>query len=123
MDQSGGVSARIKEIDSIIPSPQQRATKIFNLLRRTDPDLSQWDLLCFCAEFLGMQSQTFHWLEEPAKRVAMLIYHAHYFFPNNVEPSLGTSIGGESSNLAGHTESDTKAERDQHSTGTDASVE
>lgn len=70
---------RIKEIDAIIPSPSDRATRVWTLLQTHDPDLTTWDILCFCAEFMGMTSERYQWILPISKRFVRLVYSAHYY--------------------------------------------
>lgn len=46
------------------------------------PDLTDWDLVCFAAEYLGMMVNVHPWLEEDAKHICSLVYTAHYLTPD-----------------------------------------
>jgi hypothetical protein len=75
----------IAEIDGRVVSPSERAEYIWAVLKSEHPDLTDWDVLCFAGEYLGMMTQTYLWLEEPAKRVLGLIYTAHYMNPETID--------------------------------------
>ncbi len=71
----------VQAVDNLYPSPQDRANSIWRIIR-TDPSLSNmtdWDLLCFCVEYIAMQSQQFLFIEKEAKHLSNLLYTAHYF--------------------------------------------
>lgn len=70
-------SALIALVDAAHPPPELRARKVLDSLRQ-DSSLDTWDVLCFCVEYLGMMSAVWPWLTEDAKRVAKLVYIAHY---------------------------------------------
>ena len=70
---------RIRDIDSRKPSPQQRAERVWRVISVNDPDLTTWDVLCFCAEFVALTSQRYQWILPLAKRFVSLIYSAHYY--------------------------------------------
>lgn len=76
---------RIREIDSSIPSPSQRAEMVWEALKQALPNATNWDVLCFCVEFQGMMSQEYLWLEEAAKASARIVYAAHYMFPEKID--------------------------------------
>ena len=69
--------ALITRVDAQTPSPSDRAKRVLEILR-ADPNVDTWDVLCFCAEYLGMMSSAWPWLELPAKNLTHLIYTAHY---------------------------------------------
>src|SRR4051812_37523920 len=75
----------IAEIDRRVVSPGERADYIWQCLKREHPDLTDWDVLCFAGEYMGMMRETYPWLEEPAKRVLGLIYAAHYMNPDTID--------------------------------------
>lgn len=61
-------------VDSVL-SVDARALKVWEYLQQSD--FSTWDLVCFCAEYIGMISGTYPWLEEIAKRQAILVWKCH----------------------------------------------
>lgn len=77
----------IEKVDKAHDSPALRAQKVLNVLR-SDENVNTWDVLCFCAEYIGMMSSAWPWLESDAKRFARLIYTAHY-------EHFGTTLGPE----------------------------
>lgn len=76
---------RIAAVDEVIVSPSERATHIWTLLKAEHPDLTDWDVLCFAAEYMAMQSNVYMWLEEPVKKVVGLVYLAHYMNPETID--------------------------------------
>ena len=74
----------IESVDNHHASPAERAKRVLLLLQNTDVDT--WDVLCFCAEYMGMMSAAWPWLEMDAKRFARLVYTAHY-------EHFGTELG------------------------------
>ncbi len=64
-------------VDGIHESPELRARKVLEILRANEA-VTTWDVACFCAEYLGMMSAVWPWLGDASKRVAQLIYTAHY---------------------------------------------
>lgn len=73
----------IEEVDKITESPSSRAVKVLDILQAHGKDqLTNWDIVCFCAEYLGSQIYAFPWLEEFAKRLVRLVYTQHYIMRN-----------------------------------------
>ena len=69
----------IKKIDELTKSPSQRAGVVWVRLNESQGSkLSNWDLICFCAETLGLMSSEFPWLKEAAMSVSNIIFKAHY---------------------------------------------
>lgn len=64
-------------VDAAHPSPAARAQRVLDVIR-TNTKLTNWDIACFCAEYLGMMSAAWPWLGEDSMRIARLIYTAHY---------------------------------------------
>jgi hypothetical protein len=79
----------IKSIDERVDSPALRAQSIWDSIRVIHPEWTDWDLLCFAIEFLGMISPRWPWLTSNAKQLAGLVYHAHYFYPDNINARIG----------------------------------
>lgn len=75
----------IAEVDRLYVSPGERANYIWALLKSEHPDLTDWDVICFAGEFLGMMSSQHLWLTEAAKRVVGLIYAAHYMNAEQID--------------------------------------
>ncbi|SRR5258706_2214100 len=73
----------IAVIDRRTTSPEQRALKVYQYLRE-NPAFTTWDILCFCANWLGIMSAVWSWVENPAKVLSQLVYKAHYFFTDRV---------------------------------------
>jgi hypothetical protein len=70
---------RIRDIDAKHPSPQQRAERVWRVISTNDPDLTTWDVLCFCAEFVALTCERYQWMIPLAKKFVSLVYSAHYY--------------------------------------------
>lgn len=70
---------RIEELDATIASPQQRAERVWRVISVNDPDLTTWDVLCFCAEFVALTCERYQWMMPLAKKFISLVYSAHYY--------------------------------------------
>lgn len=84
---NGGLELKkelIEKIDKLYPSPSERASHVWGILQQHAANLSTWDVLCFCAEYMGMMIPAVPFIEKGAKDNARLIYDAHYFFPESV---------------------------------------
>lgn len=68
----------IKKIDALTRSPSQRAGIVWERLSLPTDRISNWDLICFCAETLGLMSSEFPWLKQAAMMVSKIVYKAHY---------------------------------------------
>jgi hypothetical protein len=64
------------EVDKMMPSPEARAIKLWNLLPKDG--LNLWDLVCFCTETLGHCVAVFPQLEAPVKDLNLRVFAAHY---------------------------------------------
>jgi hypothetical protein len=60
-----------------VNGPGERTKRVYAHLVSANR-FTNWDLLCFCAEYLGSQAGTLDWLMAPAKWLIRLIYMAHY---------------------------------------------
>src|SRR5678815_1663124 len=86
MARDGEIDQRQKLIELVdikYPSPQDRANAIWGIIRSDKllANMTDWDLLCFCVEYIAMQSQQFLYFQETAKRLNNLLYTAHYYVP------------------------------------------
>ena len=68
----------IEKVDKLTKSPSLRAKVVWNDLSIQTRRLSNWDLICFCAETLGLMSSEFPWLREAAIIINKIVYKAHY---------------------------------------------
>ena len=68
----------VKKIDELTRSPSQRAGVVWERLSLPTDSVSNWDLICFCAETLGLMSSEFPWLREAVMMVSKIVYKAHY---------------------------------------------
>lgn len=79
---------RIRERDELTPSPEIRAKFILDLIQDHNKELTNWDILCFCSEYLGSQVLIYEWLEsELVQRIATRVQLAHYL--NDELPDTG----------------------------------
>lgn len=88
------IESRMEEIDKLIKSPKDRALLIYSILRE-NPSLTTWDVMCFCAEWMGQMTAVWDWLEEPAKAIAKSTYYIHYYRSEEVARAE-VSLAGES---------------------------
>ncbi len=69
----------VAKIDKLTDSPSIRAGFIWETLARSKAqEITNWDLICFSVEILGLMSSEFPWLREGAKAVNGIVYKAHY---------------------------------------------
>lgn len=78
----------MNEIDKTLASPKSRAGRVNQVLIDSGEDLTQWDLACFGAEFvgamaLGLQDEDFL---TAAKTLLRRLYTLHY---NGMPQALG----------------------------------
>jgi len=75
--------ARIAKIDAITASPEKRALRVYECIKRdsdaNEQRLTNWDMICFCTEYLAQQAAAFGWLTPLMKQLVGLIYYAHYY--------------------------------------------
>jgi len=64
----------------MMPPPSERARIVWEAIQRHSQVsyISNWDVVCFSVETLGLMAAEFPWLQEAAKQVSMLVYKAHY---------------------------------------------
>ncbi len=87
---AGSTVVDLKELtekyDGLVDSPVTRAEKVWELIQSNLPNLEDWDLLCFCVQYIAMRSMNEMWLERKAIReLNRLIHVAHY---TSVAPQL-----------------------------------
>lgn len=83
-------SASIADVDKNFPSPDERARHVYAILQKHAPELTDWDVVCFSANYLGWMATTWEWLRIPAKHICNLIYTAHYLLAEKT--GIGTGI-------------------------------
>lgn len=66
-------------IDKTSPSPSERAKYIYEQLNALDPKPTHWDLVCFCAETLGMLTLELSQVNTRVAEITRMIYEIHYF--------------------------------------------
>jgi hypothetical protein len=83
---------RVKFIDSLTPSPEQRAKKVFDIIDKHNKSLyseqlqtlekvDNWDILCYCVTHMISLVNVYSWLSLPAKHLKFLVFNAHYLYP------------------------------------------
>src|SRR3990167_2964229 len=72
----------VARVDKTKSSPSQRATLVYKIL--LESDLNNWDVVCFCDEYLGLMIETMPHIEKPAKELSQLIYTQHYLIEDNI---------------------------------------
>lgn len=94
MSDDSKLTAAMKRVDELTESPGARAQKVLIALRAR-PDISTWDVLCFCAEYLGMMLPAYPWLDKEAREVARMVYLAHYvhFSGPQDEKTIAEALG------------------------------
>lgn len=73
--------AQMLIVDKLYRTPEERATHIWNLIQQVrDGSWSDWDMVCFCIEFLGKQAVVLN--DEEFLHYVMYtsrwVYSAHY---------------------------------------------
>ncbi len=69
----------IAKIDKLTLSPSKRAEVIWEVLALSKAkEITNWDLICFSVEILGLMSSEFPWLQEAAMAASKIVYKAHY---------------------------------------------
>lgn len=66
------------ERDAKFPTLADRAEHIMKLLQQEHPELTTWDVTCFCVGFLGVQCIGWEWLRDPFKPLAHRVSVTHY---------------------------------------------
>jgi|SRR5215203_720207 len=103
----------IAAIDAQTLSPAARAQVVWAALKEKLPDATNWDLICFCTEYLGYCVSEFEWLEPPAKRLSTLVYTAHYLNAHAItESETRIKRDAEHSNSRSDTTGEQNTERD-----------
>lgn len=67
------------EVDRLTPSPSERAKYIYDKLNALDPKPTHWDLVCFCAETLGMLTFELPVTNKYVAAALRTIYEVHYY--------------------------------------------
>jgi hypothetical protein len=69
----------IEHLDKLAPSPKELAAKVFNILKAQHSELTDYEISCFCVEFLGMMVlQEYEFLLAPVKTLSKDFYYSHY---------------------------------------------
>lgn len=82
MDEDAGstefdLASILEKVGSDSNGPQARTSRVYQYLAASGK-FTNWDLLCFCAEYVGSMVGTMPWLEAPARHLVRLVYMAHY---------------------------------------------
>ena len=87
---TGAIADVMAGQDIMVASPSERATIVYKKLQLMfGDDLTNWDLICFCVEYLGMMVEAFPWLNSNGvmKQLSTLVYTAHYLDKTTLVPS------------------------------------
>lgn len=91
----------IARVDATQLSPSARASEVWSVVAQLD--FTQWDWVCFCAEYLGMMSAAIPYLLEPSKDLSKRVYTAHYLSEHTTEErhrDISGTDGSRSSNAS-----------------------
>lgn len=78
-EQRGLTEEELEHIDILVPSPAVRAKRVWHVINaRTEESLTDWDLICFAIEILGLYTPNFPWMQQAVMKVSQLVYKAHY---------------------------------------------
>lgn len=85
----------VERVDKHTESPTARAQRVWNLVKSQNPELTDWDILCFAVEYIGSMVANWAWLEDVAKPLAKRLYVAHYSMMDKPpEPEKKEEISG-----------------------------
>lgn len=79
---------RIAARDKISPSPEQRAAHLWAEIQRLNPKPTQWDIVCFCTEALGVIAAHHEFLQAVVKQLNRTVYTAHYYTDTPIDSCL-----------------------------------
>ncbi len=83
----------LERVDHATPGPGERAAYVWELLQHEHPELTDWDVVCFAANFLGYMSPALPWLHEDAKHICNLVYKAHYLNGDKIDTASAIKRG------------------------------
>lgn len=78
MEEGNQLSKLISEVDREFASPEERAEKVWKAIYPIVKDFSDWDMLCFCGNWIVLMSARWPFIKFPAVDLNKLIYSAHY---------------------------------------------
>lgn len=79
--------------DAETPAPEVRAGYIYKLLKEHGPELTNWDLLCFCSEYLASQLAVYDWLSPMSVRIITIrVMEAHYYRDDIPETGVKVNV-------------------------------
>ncbi len=73
----------VMEIDQRVRSPSRRARAIIKELQKAEGNHSNWDLICFCVEYLAHSVPVLPHLGSEIRHISKQIYLQHYIQYNN----------------------------------------
>lgn len=77
------------KLDALSPPPNERASKIYQIIQPMLSDLTDYDVTCFAVEWLNSQAlSNFEFMKPEIKTMSSLFYKAHY---SNVIKSSGNN--------------------------------
>lgn len=77
--QNPRMERRVEELDRLTPSPEDRAQVVYNTIKTHLPEATNWDVICFCINYLALSSLSYEWLKDATMHLARQVYNAHYF--------------------------------------------
>lgn len=77
---------KFAEVDAQTPSPSERAKYLYDKLIALEPKPTHWDLVCFCAETLGMLTLDLPVTNRFTSAALRSIYELHYY-DDSINPS------------------------------------
>lgn len=69
----------ISELDKVVPSPQVRGKKIYDILK-SQVEVDTWDVICACTEMLAFLLPTAPSLESPVRQLSKEVFSTHYLY-------------------------------------------
>jgi hypothetical protein len=78
-DERGKKILKFAEVDAQTPSPSERAKYLYDKLNALEPKPTHWDLVCFCAEAIGMLTLDLPATNNTAAQLLRMIYEIHYY--------------------------------------------
>lgn len=88
------LSRGLEAFDKVTPSPEARATAIYNALKVDHPEYTEWDLICFCVNYLAKMTVVYTYLTDYIKPLCTIVYKAHYLATDPQDVAINTGIKG-----------------------------
>lgn len=97
-DKSGNTEVKVNSVvtkammavvDARYPTPEERAKYIHAEFQKHFPQLTTWDMVCFCTEYLAYMVSILPAMEEDMKKLVRTLYFTHYIIGENYDLSSG----------------------------------